>query len=154
MRKIMYFLLVNVFLTTSCTKKDDGLSKELYNKILIYQNKNRILYKNEPKNSPNNVYNYVYKVNFELLHNDTIVTIILEPQGIKTMKNAFGVYSDKEIFPTIIFDDDRLGANFINEYRKNKIKSFYNDKPSIVDTYYPMYFYKVKHKELVLIQKN
>lgn len=150
MRKIIYVILA--FLFFSCKNRDEGLSEELYNMILNYQKE--VNFSSQVKESDPFLQKYIYRVHFTC-RKDTMITIGIENQGhTGSLNHIYGIYSDKNLYPTIIEDSSKIGKRFINEYRKKDLESFHNEHPAIVDIYTPVYFFKIKNKKIIFLGKE
>lgn len=150
MRKFIYCYII-IFLFFSCKKKDEGLNEELYHTILKYQKENDF---SKSKDSTSHFKNYVYEVHFEY-KKDTTISISIEPEGyIGQLKNAYGIYSDNNLKPTIIVDENKIGKKFVNEYRKKNLESFHNPTPVISDIFIPIYVYKIKKGKILFSGKG
>ncbi|WP_162073052.1 hypothetical protein [Chryseobacterium fistulae] len=139
MRKILFFL--SLFFLLNC-KNESGLQDNLYKIVLDYQKKNT--FKETPKNSM-----YVYEVYF---YQDSTVSVSLSPIGVNLEeKNLYGIYKDRTLKATYIIDDNRIGKNLVKKYIQRDLDKFVAKDFVINDAMYPEYIYKIKGKELVLI---
>lgn len=81
MKKIIFMIFTSL-IYFGCKKQEDSINEKLYNIIISYQKEVPIPLKKGKKNkkSPENVYNYVYEINFDS-NKDTVMSITLKPQG-------------------------------------------------------------------------
>ncbi|WP_419869782.1 hypothetical protein [Chryseobacterium sp. CT-SW4] len=138
------FLVFIFFSLTSCRKKKNNtdLNDDLYNVIIDYQKKNP--FKEAPENSM-----YVYEVYF---YQDSTLSVTLSPIGVNLEeKNPYGIYKDKTLKATYIIDNSRIGKNLVKKYIQRDLDKFVVKDFVINDAMYPEYIYKIKGKELVLI---
>lgn len=153
MKKVIFIFFV-YFSFFGCNKRAKELDQKLYDVIMIYQNENPVPLVKEPnlKNSPGNVYNYVYEVKFDV-SKDTVMSITLKPQGFSSKLDNFGIYNQGNLYPTIINDKNKSGNRFIKDYKKVGLEKFLYKGTSIVDAIYPIHLYQVHNEDLLLIEK-
>lgn len=156
MKKIVFFILI--FFIFSCkqeNKNESGLNDNLYDVLIDYQKKNPIPSDEEIKEktpfiNPKDE-KYIFELIFDKGEKDTLIHITVEPRGVKQVYNPYGVYSDINLKPTYIIDESKIGKNFIKEYKRKDLDKFTFKDFVINDAMYPEYIYKIKGKELVLI---
>lgn len=155
MKKIA--LLVGVLFLFNCQKthkNESGLNDNLYAVLLDYQKKNPIPSDDEIKKKRifiNPKYaKYVFEVTIDKNGKDTLLSITLEPRGVKRGNSSYGIYSDKNLKPTYIIDEDKIGKNFIKEYKRKDLDTLTFKHLVIDDTMYPVYFYRATKNGLIL----
>ncbi|WES99324.1 hypothetical protein P2W68_06830 [Chryseobacterium arthrosphaerae] len=142
--RITIILAFIFILFTSCEEKKNNtdLNDNLYNVLIDYQKKNP--FKDAPENSI-----YVYEVYF---YQDSTLSVSLSPIGVNLEeKNPYGIYKDKNLKATYIIDNTRIGKNLVKKYIQRDLDKFVVKDFVINDAMYPEYIYKIKGKELVLI---
>lgn len=145
----MYLILL------SCKEKEKSFDKNLYDIVLSYQKENQIPYRNLSeihKDSPDNSYNFIYEIKFDIEKKDTIMEITLRPQGINKLSTCYGVYKDEKLYPTIVIDNNMIGKTIIKNYKKIDLQRYLNKHKSIIDKNYPIYIYQLKHQNLIFIE--
>ncbi|KFF11347.1 hypothetical protein IW15_16525 [Chryseobacterium soli] len=154
--KKMILLIGGVFLF-NCQKKhknESGLNDNLYIVLLDYQKKNPIPSDDEIKKkrifiNPKDA-KYVFEVIIDKNEKDTLLSVTLESRGVKRENSSYGIYSDKNLKPTYIIDENKIGKNFIKEYKQRNLDTFTFKDLVIDDTMYPVYFYKAARNKLIL----
>ncbi|WP_137905822.1 hypothetical protein [Chryseobacterium sp. 2VB] len=142
--RITIILAFIFILFTSCEEKKNNtdLNDNLYNVLIDYQKKNP--FKDAPENSI-----YVYEVYF---YQDSTLSVSLSPIGVNLEeKNPYGIYKDENLKATYIIDNTRIGKNLVKKYIQRDLDKFVVKDFVINDAMYPEYIYKIKGKELVLI---
>ena len=151
MKRLIYLIILVCFFF-SCKKKDNGLTEDLYNVILKYQKENDF---SKSKNFTSFSKNYVYRVNIDTTKKDTIIFITTDPIGyIGSLKKVYGIYSDDNLHPTIIEDENKIGKKFVLEYRKKNLDFFKVTNPPNFTIPVPIYLYNVKNGKLIFEWKS
>lgn len=135
------------FLLFSCNKKealDNDLKKIIINYQKIYPIPNEDNYKSN---------RFVYTLFFQVKNKDTIFLLSRSANGLITEFNGYGIFQDKVLKPTFIYDNKAFSKNFVFERSKNdSANRFYLDLKVFHEAYPPIYTYSIKNKELNLIK--
>ncbi|WP_353165333.1 hypothetical protein [Empedobacter brevis] len=144
-RLIVIQLLMLVCL--NCKKKD-SLKNNLLKEMNFYQKENNI---NNLLETDKKMYaKSHYLIHFDKINNDTVITLTLEPMGIK-MENddsIYGVYENN----IIISDNKNLGSKYYKK-TKNKLNNYTTDNIFISDLLYPVWIYQIKNDSLIILDK-
>ena len=141
-KAILVFLGI---LLIACAKREEGVSQELYEIVAMYQESNHI-----PKGYDSaSGYRYIYEVMFDKENSDTVVSIGLNPLGIHAKVTNYGPYSDEQLHPFVIVDEQLLGKRFVNEYRREDLSRFVV-RGYLSDELHPIYYYKVVNNKFIL----
>jgi hypothetical protein len=151
--KLKNILLLGLtFLFFFACENKENLDIKFRNLIIDYQKQYPIPTGKQRKVEPI----YLYSVKFKKKLNDTIIEITRISSGIDSViskRSGDGaIYEDKELKPTLIMDNDKLGNRFILK-KINKIdKKYYNRSDIFDEGFTPIYTYKVRNKNIQLIK--
>lgn len=137
------------FICISCREsKENTLDVNLYNVLLDYQKTYPI-----PDKNPKKLI-YIYKAYFWKVNRDTVLEIQRSPAGINKLDKGFGVYIDDILKPTLIYDKDSLGKEFILKKLINESKKQYYwiNKGNAPESFPPIYSYLVRDKKMILVK--
>jgi hypothetical protein len=132
-------------------RENKSLDNELKKVIIDYQKTYPIPIKNERliKNI------YIYLVNFIKSEKDTVIKITRTSSGLDSIissKSGDGsIYEDKELKPTLISDNDKLGSKFILKRNIKIDKKYYNNSGIFNEGFTPIHTYKINSKNIKLI---
>jgi hypothetical protein len=150
MKKYIFSLFVLLF---SCDNKSKevGLDEKLYSTVIDYQKKYpipKVIKKHQKRII------YVYVLDCYKEDNDTLITVGRFPAVISKSDTVYGVYKNKELEPTFIFDQSNLCDKLITKKIKNKNndKFYRSDNVSYPESFPPIFKYKFKNNELSLVK--
>ena len=151
MRTKSILLIIILSFLISCNN-NESLDNQFKKVIIDYQNKYPVPAGKEKTGKDI----FIYSVNFKKNGNDTIFEIKRTSSGIDSIiskrSGDGGIYEDKELLPTLIIDNDKLGTKYI--FKKNiKIdKKYYNRSESFNEGFTPIHTYKISNKNIELIK--
>ncbi|KIC01641.1 hypothetical protein OA88_12970 [Flavobacterium sp. JRM] len=151
--KLKNILLIGLtFLFLFACENKENLDTKFRNLIINYQKQYPIPTEKQRKFKPI----YLYSVKFKKKLNDTIIEITRTSSGIDSViskRSGDGaIYEDKELKPTLIMDNDKLGNRFVLK-KINKIdKKYYNRSDIFDEGFTPIHTYKITGEKIELIQ--
>ncbi len=142
-------ILIVIFSFFISCSNNEILDSHLKKVIIDYQNKYPIPVGKEK-------YIFIYSVNFKKNGNDTILEIKRTSSGIDSIiskrSGDGGIYEDKELKPTLIIDNDKLGNKFILKKNTRIDNKFYNRSKIFNEGFTPIHTYKISDKNIELIK--
>jgi hypothetical protein len=131
---------------------NDSLDNQFKKVIIDYQNK----YPIPTGKVKTGKYIFIYSVNFKKNGNDTILEIKRTSSGIDSIiskrSGDGGIYEDKELKPTLIIDNYKLGTKFILKKNIKIDKKYYNCSEIFNEGFTPIHTYKISNKNIELIK--
>lgn len=148
--RFLIFLMSSLFFI-SCKQNEENFNENLKTIILDYQKKYPI--PNIKKKDPSDNSIYLYGIIFFKKENDTLIELRRTSSGIDSSFNGYGIYKDKELWQTVIIDNDSLSKDLIYNRLKNDSLSRYfrNDKEDYSEGFPPIYTYSITNKKIKLI---
>ncbi|MFD1603062.1 hypothetical protein ACFSJW_06820 [Flavobacterium artemisiae] len=141
MHKITFIL--TFFLLFSCNKKE-ALDNDLKKIIIDYQKRYPI-----PNGDNYKSNRFVYTLFFQVKNKDTIFLLSRSANGLIPEFNGYGVFQDKVLKPTFIYDNKAFSKNFVFERSKNDAANgFYLDLKVLHEACPPIYTYSIKNKNI------
>jgi len=151
MRLKSILLVIILWFFISCNN-NESLDYQFKKVIIDYQNKYPIPNGKEKTGK----YIFIYSVKFKKNGNDTILEIKRTSSGIDSIiskrSGDGGIYEDKELKPTLIIDNDKLGTKFILKKNIKIDKKYYNRSEIFNEGFTPIHTYKISNKNIELIK--
>jgi len=149
LKSILLVIILSFFI--SCNN-NESLDYQFKKVIIDYQNKYPIPNGKEKTGK----YIFIYSVKFKKNGNDTILEIKRTSSGIDSIiskrSGDGGIYEDKELKPTLIIDNDKLGTKFILKKNIKIDKKYYNRSEIFNEGFTPIHTYKISNKNIELIK--
>nr|WP_315239949.1 hypothetical protein [uncultured Flavobacterium sp.] len=140
-------IVLGLFLIFSCSKKET-LDNNLKKIIIDYQKKYPI-----PNETNSKLNSFVYIAFFQVKNNDTIFLLSRSANGLLPEFKGYGIFQDKVLKPTFIYDSKEFSKNFVFERLKNdSANEFYLNLKVFNERFPPIYTYSVKNKNINLIK--
>lgn len=162
-------LILNIFLIStlfSCNKKENksGINGDLYHEIVKYQKENPID-KSDVEFLGDR--HFIYKVvilppkysnsedGYSNLGENYYIFISMSVFGLgnKAKNNCYGVYEDKLLQKTVIYDEANLIDKFATSRKKENLDKYIVENSPIIDLLYTVKIYDIIDGKLVFINE-
>lgn len=153
-------LIITMFFLISCVQQENksGIRDELYQEILKYQKENPI---DKSDSDFLGEMHFIYEVEIlppqysNLEDKNYSVYITMSVFGIRNhlKKPLYGVYEDKILQKTIIYDEANLINNFVKEKKRENIEKYIIENPPIIDIIYPVKMYNIVNGKLLFVNE-
>ncbi len=155
MRNLILGLII-LFSLNSCSKSvenETGISEILYQEIIKYQKENPI-----DKNDENFLgeKHFIYQVTFlppqyanpEDDNYSVFITMSVFGVGSKINNNCYGVFEDKNLQRTIIYDEANIIDQLVKKKKKTNLEKFIVKNSPIIDIIYPVKTFNFVNEKL------